>query len=85
MCAVAAAPQFQVAQAPVPILKSTSDISQDGTYKYEYETGNGIQAAENGHLNAGGLQGSQSAQGYFQYISPEGIPISVTCTYFNNY
>lgn len=85
MCAALAAPQFaeqQYVQAPVPILKSNAEVNQDGSYKYEYETGNGIQAAENGYLKNAGIPNAESqvVQGYYQYVSPEGIPIQVTYT-----
>lgn len=76
VCIAAAAPQF--VQEPIPILKSNAEVNQDGSYKYEFETGNGIQAAENGYLKNLGAEGAQAAQGYYQYISPEGIPIQVT-------
>ncbi|EDW99678.1 uncharacterized protein Dyak_GE23051 [Drosophila yakuba] len=42
----------------------------DGNYRYAYETSNGIQAQEAGNPN--GISGSSS------YISPEGIPITLT-------
>ncbi|XP_016955536.1 pupal cuticle protein Edg-78E [Drosophila biarmipes] len=44
----------------------------EGNYSYAYETSNGIQTQEAG--NANGASGSHS------YISPEGIPISLTYT-----
>ncbi|KAH8339270.1 hypothetical protein KR074_010088, partial [Drosophila pseudoananassae] len=42
----------------------------EGNYAYAYETTNGIQAQEAG--NANGVTGGSS------YVSPEGIPISLT-------
>lgn len=80
VCIAAAAPQFL--QEPIPILKSNAEVNQDGSYKFEYETGNSIQAGENGYLKNAGIPGAEAqiAQGYFQYISPEGIPIQLTYT-----
>jgi len=42
----------------------------EGNYQYAFETSNGIQAQEAGNVN--GISGSSS------YISPEGVPISLT-------
>lgn len=78
MCAAAAAPQFL--QEPIAILKSTNELKPDQSYSWEIETGNGIQAAENGYLKSGGLEGTQSVQGYFQFLTPEGIPIQTSYT-----
>ena len=36
------------ADQPVPIIRQAADIQPDGTYTWEYETGNGIQANEQG-------------------------------------
>ncbi|XP_037720039.1 pupal cuticle protein Edg-78E [Drosophila subpulchrella] len=42
----------------------------EGNYNYAFETSNGIQAQESGNSNG--------ATGNSNYISPEGIPISLT-------
>lgn len=52
-------------EAAAPIVKSVSDVSPDGSYGYEYETGNGISAKEHG-------VGGHSAQGAFSYTAPDG-------------
>lgn len=86
MCAAAAAPQFlpeqTFLQAPIPILKSTNELKPDQSYSWEIETGNGIQAAENGYLKNAGLPGAeaQTVQGYYQYVGPDNIPIQLTYT-----
>ncbi|CAH0556917.1 unnamed protein product [Brassicogethes aeneus] len=54
----------------IPILRQESDISPDGSYKYAYETGNGIAAQEQG-------VGGQTAQGGFAWTSPEGEQIQI--------
>lgn len=59
------------ADASAPILKSSSDISPDGQYHYEYETGNGIAAKESG-------QAAHSVQGSYSYTAPDGTPVQMT-------
>ncbi|XP_028158526.1 endocuticle structural glycoprotein SgAbd-2-like [Ostrinia furnacalis] len=82
-----AAPQFQYQPQSqyqqgqqIPIVKQSQEINFDGSYQYNYETGNGIAANEQGYLkNAGNKDAeAQVAQGSFTYTSPEGIPISVS-------
>jgi hypothetical protein len=49
-----AAPQTQSSTEPIPIIRQEQEVNFDGSYKYAYETGNGIQAEEEGFLkNAG--------------------------------
>ncbi|XP_019876047.1 larval cuticle protein LCP-22-like [Aethina tumida] len=54
----------------IRILRQESDISPDGSYRYAYETENGIAAQEQG-------VGAQSAQGNFAWTSPEGVPVAI--------
>lgn len=35
---------------PIPILRQEQEVNFDGSYKYSYETGNGITAEEEGYL-----------------------------------
>lgn len=58
----------------VPIIRQSQDVNFDGSYNYAFETGNGILAEEQGYLkNAGNPeQEAQSAQGQYEYTSPEG-------------
>lgn len=60
---VAGAPQAPSQGAttePIPILRQEQEVNFDGTYKYAYETGNGIAAEETGFLkNAGTEQEAQ--------------------------
>ncbi|XP_034481383.1 pupal cuticle protein 20 [Drosophila innubila] len=58
--------------ADIPIIKLESKINTDGSYMYEYETGNGIKAEEMGGPEALNVEGS------FSYTSPEGQAISLT-------
>ncbi|CAH0558098.1 unnamed protein product [Brassicogethes aeneus] len=73
------APQGSVTE-PIPILRQEQEVNFDGSYKYSYETGNGISADESGFLKNAGVpeQETQVAQGQFQYTSPEGQVIHLT-------
>lgn len=55
LCSLAVAlpqgPQaIQPSTEPIPILRQEQEVNFDGTYKYAYETGNGIKAEEQGYL-----------------------------------
>ncbi|EFN85028.1 flexible cuticle protein 12 [Harpegnathos saltator] len=65
---------------PVPIVKlSHTGPSPDGSYSYSYETGNGIQAEEEGHLNhAGTDEEAIEARGSFSYTGDDGQVYQVT-------
>ncbi|XP_077302952.1 endocuticle structural glycoprotein SgAbd-2-like [Arctopsyche grandis] len=64
----------------IPIVRQSQDVNHDGSYQYSYETGNGIQAQEQGYLKNAGIkdQEAQVAQGSYSYTGPDGIPITVT-------
>ncbi|CAH0699917.1 unnamed protein product [Spodoptera exigua] len=78
------APQYQQQQQyqgqVIPIIKQSQEVGFDGSYQYNYETGNGIAAQEQGYLKNAGVKDAEAqvAQGSFTYTSPEGIPISVS-------
>ncbi|CAH0547603.1 unnamed protein product [Brassicogethes aeneus] len=57
----------------IPIVKSENVNNGDGTYRYLYQTGNGISAQEQG-------TGRIQANGGFSYTSPEGQSFEVTYT-----
>ncbi|EEZ99815.2 pupal cuticle protein 20 [Tribolium castaneum] len=64
--------------AQIPILKYVNDNDGSGNYYYAYETGNGIQAEERGHLkNAGSANKAESAEGSFSYTGPDGQRYSI--------
>ncbi|XP_023704719.1 endocuticle structural glycoprotein SgAbd-8-like [Cryptotermes secundus] len=77
------APQSRAAvggpNEPIPILRQENEVNFDGSYKYSFETGNGIIAEENGFLkNAGNPEAeAQVAQGSSSYTSPEGVQIKL--------
>ncbi|XP_064292101.1 uncharacterized protein LOC128670911 [Plodia interpunctella] len=72
-----AAPQAPA--EPIPILRQESQVNPDGSYQYSYETGNGINAEEQGSLkNVGAEEPALQVQGQFQYPSEEGGNIQLT-------
>lgn len=74
----AAAPQQQASTEPIPILRQEQEVNYDGSYKYLYETGNGIKAEEAGYLkNIAPDQNAMVATGSYSYTAPDGQIISV--------
>ncbi|XP_030751434.1 pupal cuticle protein 20 [Sitophilus oryzae] len=66
--------QFQKnANNDIPILRLDSQNEGDGNYQYAFETGNGIQAQQQGNAQ----DGSQ-IQGSYSYTSPEGEQIQIS-------
>jgi len=68
---------------PIPILKYINEPNLgDGRYRYEYLTGNGIQAQEEGYLNNPHAQypdsPEQVAIGSYSYTAPDGQKIAVS-------
>ncbi|XP_073841255.1 pupal cuticle protein-like [Musca autumnalis] len=59
------------ADAYAYITKSENNIDPDGSYKYSYETSNGISALEKG-------VGGQYASGGYGYYTPEGDVIQLS-------
>ncbi|XP_019866200.2 pupal cuticle protein 20-like [Aethina tumida] len=59
----------------VPILRLDNQNNGDGSYRYQYETGNHISAQESGHQTG---HESQEVHGDFSYQSPEGQSISLS-------
>ena len=63
----------------MPTIRFESVNNGDGSYQYVYETGNGINADEQGSVkNAGSESEASVAQGSFSYTSPEGTPIQIS-------
>ncbi|KAI5699732.1 hypothetical protein M8J76_016760 [Diaphorina citri] len=72
-------PQYAPGQF-IPIISYQNEPNQgDGSYRYSYETGNGIAANEQGYLKNPGQKDleAQTAQGQFTYTAPDGTPITV--------
>ncbi|CAK1547311.1 unnamed protein product [Leptosia nina] len=67
--------------ANIPIVKYENVNNGDGTYRFSYETGNGIQAQESGAPRAQGPEGpAVTAEGGFSFRTPEGQQISLSYT-----
>ncbi|KAL4717972.1 hypothetical protein ACJJTC_013011 [Scirpophaga incertulas] len=65
----------------IPILRYENVNNGDGTYRYSYETGNGISAHESGAPRAPGPEGpAVTAEGGFSYSAPDGQQVSLTYT-----
>ncbi|KAK6641853.1 hypothetical protein RUM44_013571 [Polyplax serrata] len=75
----AAAPQsLQATQPPVPILRAETNHNLDGSYNFQYETGNQISASEQGAVkNQGTDAESLAVQGSFSYVDLDGNQITV--------
>ncbi|KAG5330988.1 CU17 protein, partial [Acromyrmex heyeri] len=60
--------------SPIPIVKQALDgPNPDGSYNYNYETGNGIHAQEEGHLNNVGTDNEAlEAHGSFSFTDADG-------------
>ncbi|CAB3229919.1 unnamed protein product [Arctia plantaginis] len=67
--------------AHIPILRYENVNNGDGTYRYSYETGNGISAHESGAPRAPGPEGpAVTAEGGFSYTAPNGQQVSLSYT-----
>ncbi|CAH1975460.1 unnamed protein product [Acanthoscelides obtectus] len=70
---------YRTAEFTAPIVKYDSDVREDGSYDYSYQTGNGISAQESGVQRPSPPVGElgTSATGSYSYTSPEGVPVSI--------
>ncbi|NP_001166740.1 cuticular protein RR-1 motif 8 precursor [Bombyx mori] len=67
--------------AQIPILSYENINNGDGTYRYSYETGNGISAHESGAPRAPGPEGlAVTAEGGFSYRAPDGQQVALSYT-----
>lgn len=64
-------------EAYAQVLRSESVVNPE-SFKYSYETSNGIQGQEAGHLKQVGPQAAIATQGRFHWTSPEGQPIDIS-------
>ena len=62
-----------------PIIKSDDQRGKDGSYAFNYETGNGISAHEQGFTKNAGQKDHevQVAEGYYSYVGKDGKKITV--------
>ena len=64
---------------PIPIISYENENYGDGSYKFSYETGNGIKAQEQGEIKNKGTDNEiQSVSGSYSYTAPDGQLITVT-------
>ncbi|GAB0089979.1 endocuticle structural glycoprotein SgAbd-2 [Sergentomyia squamirostris] len=63
----------------IPIVKSENNRNHDGSYSFNYETGNGIHAQEHGYIKNAGHKDAETqvAEGYFSYTGEDGVPIGL--------
>ncbi|XP_015517798.1 endocuticle structural glycoprotein SgAbd-1-like [Neodiprion pinetum] len=68
------------ADEPIAIVAQTQDgPNPDGSYKWSYESANGIKAEEEGSVvNAGAENESTAVQGGYSYTGEDGVVISLT-------
>ncbi|XP_017785780.1 PREDICTED: larval cuticle protein LCP-17-like [Nicrophorus vespilloides] len=61
------------------IITQNYEINADGSYKYDYETGNGISAQESGVLKNAGNKDTEAfeVKGSYQYTATDGKPIKI--------
>ncbi|XP_055636725.1 larval cuticle protein 1-like [Toxorhynchites rutilus septentrionalis] len=86
---VCAAPQ-QRPEEPVPILSQNVDRSPDGSFRFDFESGNGIKVEDQGDIRVLQVQredgkGTEEAvvsvqRGSYSYTAPDGTPITVHWT-----
>ncbi|XP_060517304.1 endocuticle structural glycoprotein SgAbd-2-like [Cylas formicarius] len=65
---------------PVPIVSESSEINPDGSFSYNYVSGDGTQAQAQGYLKNAGQKDAEAEviQGSYSYTAPDGTPITVT-------
>ncbi|XP_018332691.1 endocuticle structural glycoprotein ABD-4-like [Agrilus planipennis] len=72
---------FEPAHQQIPILRYSSDNTEDGNYRYAYETGNGISVQENGHVSGSVPEGpAVVADGGYSYTGSDGQTYSISYT-----
>ncbi|XP_044751368.1 endocuticle structural glycoprotein SgAbd-2-like [Coccinella septempunctata] len=64
---------------PIPILRLDNEgVQADGSYKFGFETANGIAQEEVGHLKQVGQDVVNEVQGQVRYTLPDGTPINLS-------
>uniref|UniRef100_A0A1B0GQ22 Cuticular protein n=1 Tax=Phlebotomus papatasi TaxID=29031 RepID=A0A1B0GQ22_PHLPP len=73
-------PQQYNAGPQIPILRYNNNVNAgDGTYEFDYATGNGIMAHEQGHVNNfGSEQSEQVVSGGYSYTGDDGKTYTVS-------
>ncbi|KAJ8937326.1 hypothetical protein NQ318_008288 [Aromia moschata] len=73
-------PGAQSGSTPIPIISQTDEINPDGSFKFSYETGNGIKVEESGYIKDGNESSTdkiQVIQGSVSYTNADGKVISL--------
>ncbi|XP_026472330.1 cuticle protein CP14.6-like [Ctenocephalides felis] len=66
-------------ESQAPILKLVNEQQDDGSFHFEYETGNQIKMEQSGHLeNVGTENEEQVMHGSYSYTGPDGVVYSVS-------
>ncbi|CAG9833623.1 unnamed protein product [Diabrotica balteata] len=67
-------------QEPIPIVSYENEgVNADGSYRWSFETGNGISAQEQGQIkNIANEEAGPEVQGQVQYTGDDGVPVSLT-------
>lgn len=74
-----AAPQGGDKDATI-ISQSQEGPNPDGSYKWSYDTSNGIKANEEGHIEKAGDEEIMKAEGAFSYTGDDGVNYAITYT-----
>ncbi|XP_050325458.1 uncharacterized protein LOC126756434 [Bactrocera neohumeralis] len=70
-----------VAAPEARILQQENELNYDGTYKYSYETENGIQAEERGvPVKLGTEEQKEVVEGSYSYVTADGLRVIVKYT-----
>ncbi|KAF0301446.1 Larval cuticle protein LCP-17 [Amphibalanus amphitrite] len=81
LVAVAAAEKLDnLEKEPIAILRMDSTSNEDGSFQYQYETANKIQADVQGQLKQIGEEFGTVMQGSYSYETPEGQTVTITWT-----
>lgn len=74
LAVVLSAPPAQPAAEPVPIVGQSSDIQPDGSFKWDFESGDGTKQSQSGALKAGEKPDEPIAavEGAVSWVDPEG-------------
>ncbi|XP_011501508.1 PREDICTED: endocuticle structural glycoprotein SgAbd-4-like [Ceratosolen solmsi marchali] len=78
--ACASAAPLDAQQQVIPIVSQTQEgPNPDGSYKWAFESGNGIKANEEGQVkNLGSENAAMQAQGGYSYKGDDGVDIALT-------
>ncbi|KAG5877072.1 hypothetical protein JTB14_014555 [Gonioctena quinquepunctata] len=81
IAAVSCRPALQPTEEPIPIVKYDNEgVNPDGSYQWNYETGNGISAQESGQVKAGANpeEAELEVAGSYEYTKEDGSKVLVT-------